>query len=441
MSHRLPSLLLAALVSIAGAPLRAQQPSSPGPAPPSPAQAAPPVEELVAAALARAPMVQARAAALAASREREGAAGALADPMLEGMLQNAGLGWSVGDEEMSMLAAELRQELPWPGKRGAARAVAAAETAVGAAALEASRRDVAVEVRTLYARLFALDRERETLLASRELVDLFTETARSRYATGAGEQEGVIKAGIAALRVEERLADLAAERASMVADLNRWRDLPGAAALGNVAALPAPPLPAADLEQHAAELAPEVVTAAAMLLVAERRLDAARLDLKPDLSVGGGAGYRGDHDPMLLLRAGVELPWRKAKKQLPLVRAAEQEAAAARHQLADARAMARAEAARHLIAFRTADEQVRRLREGILPQADAALDAARSSYLAGRGDFSTVIEDFDLWLAARVELARREAERYSAWAILEHHVGALHASHPDTPDIPKGSTP
>ena len=52
-------------------------------------------------------------------------------------------------------------------------------------------------------------------------------------------------------------------------------------------------------------------------------------------------------------------------------------------------------------------------------------DAARSSYLAGRGDFSSVVEDFNLWLDARVELARREADRYAAWAEIERLTGEL----------------
>jgi outer membrane protein TolC len=87
-------------------------------------------------------------------------------------------------------------------------------------------------------------------------------------------------------------------------------------------------------------------------------------------------------------------------------------------ELADGAAMARAEAARLAAAWKTAGQQVVRYREAILPQTSAALDAARASYLAGRGDFSTVIEDFNLWLQARVQLARREADRFTAWAEL-----------------------
>jgi hypothetical protein len=63
-----------------------------------------------------------------------------------------------------------------------------------------------------------------------------------------------------------------------------------------------------------------------------------------------------------------------------------------------------------------------------------ALDAARSAYLAQRADFSTVLEDFDLWLDARRGLARREADRYSTWAELD----ALLHSAPEAPADPRG---
>ena len=63
-----------------------------------------------------------------------------------------------------------------------------------------------------------------------------------------------------------------------------------------------------------------------------------------------------------------------------------------------------------------ADQQVRRYEQAILPQTSVAIDAARTAYLAGRGDFSTVIEDFRLWIDARVALTRREADRFVAWA-------------------------
>jgi outer membrane protein TolC len=157
----------------------------------------------------------------------------------------------------------------------------------------------------------------------------------------------------------------------------------------------------------------------AVVRVAERRLKATRLEAKPNLMAGAGIGLRGGLDPAVTLSFGVEWPlWRK-EKQLPLVRAAEQELVAASEELRDAKAAARAEGSRLGIGLTRAESQIARYRQAIIPQASAAVDAARSSYLAGRGDFATVVQDFKEWLNARTQLAEREAERFIAWSELQ----------------------
>lgn len=390
---------------------------------PTSAPVAPRLEALVAEALARSPAIAAARAEVAARREMESPAGALPDPMLEAMLQNAGLKPTVGKEDMSMVGLQARIGLPYPGKRAAARAVAAATTAGAIATLLATERQVAAEIATQVARVYALDREHETLLAARELVELLGEIARSRYTTGEGDQEGLLKTQIEALRIAERMGDLANDRLATVAELNRWLDRPGAAPLGTVAVLPDAPAIPSDAERLAVAGSAEVARATAMARLAERRVDVARLDLKPNFSAGAGLASRGSKDPVVLMNLGIELPFWRRHKQLPMLRAAEQEVEAARRELADTEAVTRAEAARLLSSWTNADDQARRYREGIVPQTSATLDAARASYLAGRGNFSTVIEDFDLWLEARVALARREADRFVARAGFDRLTG------------------
>jgi outer membrane protein TolC len=395
---------------------------------PAPADAEPPapqVEALVAEALERAPSVAALEARLAGAREMVGPAGVLPDPTVELMLQNIGLDrWSVGEEDMSMVAPELRQGLSYPGKLRARKAAAEAMVQVAAAEVEALRREVAAGVRLAYARLYAIDRERDTLLAAVELLDLLAATATARYGVGEAEQEAVVKAQIESSRLNVRLDDLEAERAGTVAILNRLLDRPGAAPLAAIKTLPPVRLEIDELEAAAVERSPEVATGRAAVGAAEQRLEVARLDLKPDLFAGAAIGYRGDLDPAVVLRFGAELPLRRRSKQEPLLRAAEREVDAARADLRAAEATARAAAARLAAEWRRAERQITRYREAILPQSSAAVDAARSGYLAGRGDFSTVIEDFRMWLEARAELARREAERFGAWAEVERLLGA-----------------
>lgn len=425
---------------IAAPALAAAREAAPGarpPAHPVRAEAAPPVETLVALAVERSPALAARRAALDAARQMELPAGALPDPMVEAMLQNADFpDYTVGTMDMSMAGVEVRQGLPYPGKRRARVEAARAETALRTAELAAWERRVAGEVRALYARLYAVDRERQTLAAARELVDLLSTTAMARYSAGSAEQEAVLKAQLAVSRLGEELDDLEAERAAMVAELNRQLDLPGGSPLGEVVELPAVTLPPGPVEEAAVLASPEVQVARASIVIAERRLAMARLDLKPDFAPSAGIALRGSLGPVLSLRFGLELPLWKERKQQPMIRAAEQELEMARRELRDAESMARAEAARLAARWQQSERQIVRFRQAILPQTGAALDAARASYLAGRGDFSTVVEDFDLWLEARVQLARREADRFSAWAEITRLIAAAAPTAPPSKTSP-----
>src|SRR5262249_13454646 len=114
-------LLLSIPAALLAAP--AEPPTVPA-APPTP-----PITELVAAALAHSPALAARRAQAAAAQAREEPAAALPDPMVEAALQDVGFPrYTVGKDENSMLGVELRQGLPYPGKRAARRAAAQAET-------------------------------------------------------------------------------------------------------------------------------------------------------------------------------------------------------------------------------------------------------------------------------------------------------------------------
>lgn len=412
--------VLLAFVAASAAPQVQSPVGSSPPAPVAGAREAPPVEELVDKALARAPSVAALQARLAAARETVAPAGALPDPMVGVMVQDIAFPkWTVGSEAMSMIGPEVSQDLPYPGKRAARRAAASAEVAVRAAELEGLRREVTAQVRTLYARIWALDREREYLGAAHELLDMLTATAASRYAAGESDQEAVLKAQLAVAKLGERIDDVTADRLTLVAELNGLLDEPGAAPLGEVAALPPATTPAPPWEDLAVQSSPDVAIRRAAVAAAEKRVDVARLDLKPDFTTGAAVGLRGGFDPAVTLRFGLSIPlWRK-EKQRPLLDAAEYELAAAKAELAESEASARSRAARLAAGWQRANSQIERYNQAILPQSSAAIDAARAAYLVGRGDFLTVVDDFDRWLDARVSLARREADRFTTWAELQ----------------------
>lgn len=389
--------------------------------PPEPASslpAAPPVEELVREALVRSPTVAALQARVDAARSMVRPAGALPDPMLEVMYQNVGAPWDPM-RQMTMGQVQYSQPLPWPGKLGSRRDAASAEAEMRVAETEDARRTLVMQVRTAYARIYMLDRELDSVVSAREMLRLVTAIALTRYSSGQGEQEAILKSQLEASRLEERNTDIVAQRAAWVSAINRLLDRPAGEGLGPVLALPAAEVSTEQVIALALERSPEVAMRTAALQAARRRLDAARLESRPNFLVGLGAGSTLVPDAVITLRFGIELPIWKSRKTLPMLAQARAELAAANEDLRAAQARVRTDAERLMAQWRRDSEQVVRYREAILPLSAVAMEAARGSYLAGRGDFSMVIEDFRMWLEARVLAASREADRFMTWSEIQ----------------------
>jgi len=378
----------------------------------------PSLERLEALLLERSPALAGRDELVLAAHRRVGPESALPDPMFEFMLQDVAFpDLTLGEAEMSMAAFELRQNLLFPGKRAARRQAALAAADVRSLERDRLRSGLLAELRVLYARLYALDHEAHTLGAARELLDLLRETAAMRYSAGETGQEEILKVQLELLRVLEREKDLATRRVGLMAGVNALLDLPAHTPLGEVVELPEAVLPGGERGDAAASRSPEVRVKAAALKTAEEEFRVARTDGRPNLSLGAGAAYREELDPLAIFRLGVEIPfWRKSKVNASIA-AADHRVRAARHELRESRAAVRAELLRWRARGENAAAQVKLYEEAILPQTTLTVDAARASYITGQGGFGAVLEAFGLWLEARVRLAQRKADGFIAWAM------------------------
>lgn len=397
--------------------------------------AAPPVDTLVAWALHTAPRLDAQRHAAAAARARTRAAGAFADPRLEVSLEDVGFPrYTVGEEEMSALGFEVRQDLGAITGRGALRRLAGATAAEQDLAIAVLERETVRDVRVAYARLYALDARMQELESALEVVKQLREAATARFGTGSAPMEPQLRAQLAVARIDAELDEARADRAAGLADLERAVGRPAAAAWGVFAALPAAmPAPPAAAAAPAA-MAPGVARAQAAVEAADRRVEVEIRGGRPRFEVAAGYANRGGFDDMVSLRLGTELPvWRRGK-QGPLVAAARLEALAARADLRAAGLENAADARRWTAAWQRADVQLGRLRSTIVPQAASALDVARAAYGSGRGELATVLEDWEIWLRARQEVPQREAERFAAWAELEALAPQLRAA-----PVPEGT--
>jgi outer membrane protein TolC len=389
---------------------------------------APPVETLVARALAAAPSLAARRERVEAARLAAQAADVPPDPSIEFEFRGGQFpAWTLGSDPMSMIGASVRQPLLTGGRKQARRAEAEAEVGVRQAQAAQSATDLATAVRTAYARLYAIDRERAVLGDAREIARLLAETVTARYAAGGADQASALRAQLEQTRLAQRGTDLEAERQVATASIDRLLNQPPDTPLGEVRSLPAPPLPDAmsRLPDLAAERAPDVLVQRAGVNAAARGVDAARAELHPTFTVGGGLYWQGGTGRIATATFGVEWPARKSRKQLPLLAASERTLDAARHDLEDASAATRAEAAELLAGIERDDRQVEQYRSALLPQSSATFDAVRASYLTGRGEFSSVLDEFRRWTDLRVELAGLEADRFALGSRLDALVGSL----------------
>jgi outer membrane protein, heavy metal efflux system len=384
----------------------------------SPSPNAPSVESLVALALEQSPTVSALRARVASAREKVSPAGALPDPMVGVMYQSMGPPWSPM-APMSMAQIEVSQAIPYPGKRGSRRASAEADADVGTLGIQDLRARLTAEVRKTYARLYALDRERDSVESARRIVDILIATVSSRYSAGQAEQEALAKIVLERSELDERLTDITAERVALVATMNRLTSQPETTTFGRIEALPEVGLTPDRVAKTAIDRSPDLGVQRAAVRAASRRLDAAHIDNRPDFLVGLAGGATTTGDPLITLRVGVTLPLWGGDKQKPMIRSAEHDIDAAQQNLKAAELAVREQVTRLMAQWQRDEQQIDRYRSAIVPQSSVVLDAARGSYANGRGDFSMVVEDFRRWLDARVGLARREADRFMTWAEIQ----------------------
>lgn len=389
----LRTAVLALVVVAAGAPVRPADP--------------PPLEALVAEALAQGPDVRAAAESLEAARSRPPQARALPDPVVSVLYVNDGWSPSLGEMPMTTLGLMGSQALPWPGKRDLRERIAVRDADVLAERLERERLTVAAGVRRAF---WGLVLARDTLALLREQEAVATEAegvARARYAVGQGAQQDVLRAQVEITRFEPLRAAQEAEVESRLAELARLvgREVDAGVAEGASLELRPEPRDLAALVAEAEATLPELRAGAALVERGRLAVDLASRDFKPDFSVQAGYMNRGGLDPMWQAGVGVSLPLQRGRRHAAV---AEAEAAhrAAAAAVETTRARIRLRTRERVAQLRAAERMVAVYAGGLLPQAELTYEAALASYQSGQVPFLAVLEALSGWYRDRLEHRR-----------------------------------
>jgi len=206
-----------ALVCLSYASAAAPHPPAPSPIPSLRPGEGETLEALVATALERSPALAARRAALRAAREKEEPAAALPDPMVEAMVQNADFPrYTVGTEDMSMVGVEVRQGLPYPGKRRLKGEAADAAVSVQQAQFAVLRASLVEEIKAAYFRLAYLQQTLVLLENSRTILSQIIDSGMARYGAGEGSQMELLKAQLERTKMVREITMHHEEMAQMI---------------------------------------------------------------------------------------------------------------------------------------------------------------------------------------------------------------------------------
>ena len=394
-----------------------------------------PLVPLLNQVLERNPDIAAARAKAAAADARIAPAGALDDPMLEAGIVNAPLSpLSLSREDMTMEMIGLSQRLPYPGKRALRSEVARGEAAALRASVADVRDQMLREVRMAYEELAATDAQHSVVADMHATVEEYVAIAESRYAVGTAAQSDVLQAQAQLGELQHEMIELERRRTHLQASLAQLagHEPTDAPIEATPQTLAGDPLPLAAL-LDGTRSRPRAAALSAERQRAQDQIALMQREFYPDVDVKLSYGRREDmpdgmpRDDLITLTFGVNLPlWRKARL--------DPQVAEARAMLSEREAMVRAlelETRAKLKQQYAAAHQSRHSVEVfdtvLLPAAEAAANAALSSYRVGTVDFLTLLESRMRLFKAQMGRSEAVAEHNTALADLDYLAGRLPA--------------
>lgn len=317
------------------------------------------------------------------------------------------------------------QELPYAGKLRLKGEVANREADIQKTQADLLRWSITDQVKVLYLRLAYLDATLSILGRSDAVLKPLIETGLSRYSLGQGSQADVLKAQIEHTKVlrevtmhHQKMGQL---QASLKELLHRPQSSPD---------IVPEPLSLTPLQRTGEELQnlvlshnPAVSVDTAGVRKQDAQLKSAQREGKPDFNVGymfqqTGGGYRDYY----MLTVSMRLPRRK-RVEAAIAEAAES-LQRSKQDLDSQVQQQLAEVQKQYIAVTSTAELIAEYRDGLLPQAQAALRAEQSTYQTGKQAFAPVLSSLLDVLTFEHDYQQALLDHETALARLETLTGA-----------------
>ena len=293
------------------------------------------------------------------------------------------------------IAVGASQDLPYPGKRGLRGDVARRDADVAKARVDVVSRDQIEQLRTTYVRLAYLQATLGILQRDNALLQPIQQQAQARYASGQGNQQDVLRADLERTKILREISmnrqATGEAQAALKRAVGRPQDSPDIVTV---------PLAATFLRQTSAELLdtlraqnPDVLEQSAAVTRNEAAVTLAQKEFRPDFGVSFMYQntapafrdyYMATFDVTFHRRAPREAALAEARVNVE--RAQEQRDAVLQTALADVQ--------QQYVIAKTSEEQLLIYRDGLIPQAQATIQAGLAAYQSNREDFQTLLASF-----------------------------------------------
>jgi outer membrane protein, heavy metal efflux system len=248
-------------------------------------------------------------------------------------------------------------------------------------------------LRTAYYEYYLAYRSAELLNETKELMKNFQRIAETRYATGQGMQQDVIRAQLEVSMLLDKIAEEERKKETQAAVLGSLVGRNPLLPLGKPAEPPRRAL-SKSVDEMAAQAqahSPMLKGKQQMVEQSEAELSMSRREYLPDMVLSAGMFTRGDYKDVWQASLMFKVPlyfWNKATG----VTAAKADLHAARYEL-EAEKLATLARMRDLYAMvNTAEHHLHLYESGIIPQARMALQSTSSNYQVGKTDFLSLLE-------------------------------------------------
>jgi len=401
------------------------------------------VEEYIQVALGQNPEIHAARMRVEALAYQVPVAASLQDPMLNLTVQPEPVQTAAGNQQVILSAS---QKFHWHGKLGARGSVAEARTNMARAELAAVELATIAKVKQAYYELYFIQGAITATENEQRLLGEIRNIAITRYRTGDASQQDVLRADLEISNIENELIRLRQQRTSAQARLARLLHVAPQTKVLALDRLPPEQAPQSLewLQQQAVAARPELHVQLAAIERDQRSADLARMDYKPDVTLGfswigvsdSGISPVANGEDAFLLTAGVNLPIYKKRLDASVQSADAQVVSTARQY--DALRDGTLEEVTDLFAqARSHQELLTLFRDDILPKARQTLDVSSKAYNVGEVDFLQLIDNWRQLLRYEISYRRLEASLRQTLADLERVVGGINVSAAETVPLPR----